>query len=45
MILFQVMKNDNVVIAFAHSPLGPQQLQNEEEEELQTITVLWAVVW
>lgn len=44
MMLFQVMKNDSVVIAFAHSPLGPQQLQNEEEEELRMFTVLWAVV-
>jgi len=44
MMLFQVMKNDAVAIAFAHSPLGPRQLRNEEEEELQTITVLWAVV-
>jgi hypothetical protein len=43
MMLFQVMKNDTVVIAFVHSPLGPQQLQNKEEE-LRMITVLWAVV-
>jgi hypothetical protein len=43
--LFQVIKNDTVVIAFAHSPQGPQQLQNEEEEELRMITVLWAAVW
>jgi hypothetical protein len=37
MMLFQVMQNDIVVIAFVHSPLGPQQLQNEEEEELRVI--------
>ena len=44
MMLFQVMKNDGVVIAFAHSLLGPWWLQIEEEEELQAITVLQTVV-